>query len=941
MLIYKPSTYGGAAGCSAKNTLQDQIISSVPNPLVSNPLVSNPLVSNSALNPLVSNPLVSNSTFALSAPADGPGGSSARVSSLSAKIGTQASLLPDDNLQMDFDEEKLSVNVVLRAYQLRANNDPALVKFDPVTDPPQIAIFPQSVDVIEGVEQGDEPPPAGISFVVTNTNDSGPGSLRQVMLDANANAGADNIRFLIPGAGPHVINLASALPAVTSPVVIDGTTQPGFAGSPLIVLNGSGAGGGVAGLTITSGSTLVRGLVIQNFSSNGILMTTVGGNVIEGNFIGTDVTGTLAQGNGGNGVQVIDSSNNTIGGTTPAARNVIAGNAGEEIRLDGAASTGNTIRGNYIGTNASGSAAISSSSSGVYLRKAPANSVIGNVVSGNLGFAGVAICGGAACGGGPAGSQTSDAAGNIVQGNFIGTDFTGASPVGNAGFGVSIDGAPNTLVGGAGSGQRNIIAFNGLGNSAPGVIVFNPPASGNQIRHNSIHSNGGLGIDLAPGGVTQNDGQDGPTVPPFDQDAGPNGLQNFPELTAVVNSGGVTTTSGVLRTTANTSVTIDFYYSAACDASGFGEGQTWFGSVQDIATDGTGNLSFSASIGPALPDGVSVTATATTAEGTSEFSGCRRALAPGFIEWPVFQGGNGHVYEYVQSPGSWTAANAAAPQRSFLGVTGHLATITSFGENEVVGSLRGATNDLRGWIGLTDAAIEGTFQWVTGEPFSFSAWNTGEPNAQTAGEDYVEIFAAKLWNDIPDSNGFNQGYIVEYGPEAFVDFQSPALEGNQQIINPYSFSGVSFTAEPGPFGDEVVGLVKNIGLATSACVPAESSNQLLATGRTGLGTVGFSGFPIRATFAQGRSAPSMISVTVQTLGGSVARIRLFDSNDLEVGSGTAVVSSVGVCANNIGNDRGTATVSAIPGAGQTAAYAIVDIANSPGTVFVIDAFRIQ
>jgi hypothetical protein len=177
---------------------------------------------------------------------------------------------------------------------------------------------------------------------------------------------------------------------------------------------------------------------------------------------------------------------------------------------------------------------------------------------------------------------------------------------------------------------------------------------------------------------------------------------------------------------------------------------------------------------------------------------------------------------------------------------------------------------------------------------------------------------------------------------AAIDFESPSLgANNQQIISPYSASGVTFTAVPDVFGDEIVGLVKNNGFATSACVPAPSTNQLLGTGRSGLGTVGFSSFSIRAAFAQALGSTATVSVTVQTLGGQTARIRLFNSADIEIGSGTAVVSSVGLCPNNFGGNRGTATVSASPSAGQIASYAIVDIASVPGSVFVIDMFTIQ
>ena len=290
-----------------------------------------------------------------------------------------------------------------------------------------------------------------------------------------------------------------------------------------------------------------------------------------------------------------------------------------------------------------------------------------------------------------------------------------------------------------------------------------------------------------------------PPCPRYDEDTGPNGLQNFPELTSAVISGGVTTVNGILRTTASTEaapvdVVIDLYWSTVCDPSGHGEGQTWFGSISGLQTDTEGDLAFAASIGPALPAGVLVTATATTTEGTSEFSGCRMALAPGFVDWPVFTGGNGHVYEYVTTPGTWTNANVSARARSFRGVAGHLATIHSFNENQVVNSLKG-TGDMRGWLGLSDATTEGTYQWVTGEPFTFGStttplgtfpWAPGEPNQQTADEDFIEMFASEHWNDIPDATGVNQGFLVEYpiDPTALVDSPpAPGLGGTGDRVD--------------------------------------------------------------------------------------------------------------------------------------------------------------
>ncbi|NQT14577.1 MAG: hypothetical protein HQ582_17605, partial [Planctomycetes bacterium] len=149
---------------------------------------------------------------------------------------------------------------------------------------------------------------------VTNTNDSGLGSLRQAILDANGTPGTDTIDFNIAGLGPHTIQPTSALPTITDPVVIDGYTQPGASpnsnptGSGLdtvlsIELDGSLVTGG-HGLRITAGNSTVRGLAIHSFPGIGILLQTNGGNAIEGNFIGTDITGTVALGNATQGVFV-------------------------------------------------------------------------------------------------------------------------------------------------------------------------------------------------------------------------------------------------------------------------------------------------------------------------------------------------------------------------------------------------------------------------------------------------------------------------------------------------------------------------------------------------------------------------------------------------------------------------------------------------------------
>ena len=174
------------------------------------------------------------------------------------------------------------------------------------------------------------------NLVVTNTADSGPGSLRQAILNANAIAnegGADLISFNIPGAGVHTIQPASPLPTITDGVFIDGYTQPGASPNTLssgdnavlkIELDGSAAGSS-DGLSLQASDSTVRGLVINRFAVAGIVVQG-SNNTVAGNFIGTDPTGTIGRGNGGDGVYVTSSISHTIGGPTPDARNLISDN---------------------------------------------------------------------------------------------------------------------------------------------------------------------------------------------------------------------------------------------------------------------------------------------------------------------------------------------------------------------------------------------------------------------------------------------------------------------------------------------------------------------------------------------------------------------------------------------------------------------------------------
>jgi titin len=309
------------------------------------------------------------------------------------------------------------------------------------------------------------------TLTVTNPNDSGAGSFRQAILDANANSGLDTIVFQIPGSGVHTITVLSALPAIADPAVIDGTSQPGYAGTPVIELNGN-ALENIDGFRLSAGNSTIRGLAINRFGGAGIHVQLPGGtNFILGNFIGTDTTGTLSRGNGlssthSGGVWVEGSPGNWIGGTDPINRNLIAGNGGAGVFLQNC--TGNTVQGNFIGVSLAGTTALGNTLDGVALYNAFGNQIGGtapaarNLISGN-GTGGVHLYG-------------AGATGNLVQGNYIGTDVGGILGLGNALDGIYLNGVSSNTVGGISLGAGNVICRSGrfgveLAGCGPGNLV--------------------------------------------------------------------------------------------------------------------------------------------------------------------------------------------------------------------------------------------------------------------------------------------------------------------------------------------------------------------------------------------------------------------------------------------------------------------------------------
>src|SRR4051812_15906005 len=291
------------------------------------------------------------------------------------------------------------------------------------------------------------------TYTVTNANNSGAGSLRQAITDANANAGQDTINFNIAGTGVHTINLTSALPAVTDPVFIFGNSQPGYNNSPLIELKGTNAGTGADGLRITAGGSIVVGLAINSFNGNGIQVSLKGGNTISDNQIIE---------NGGYGVHINAASNNNIVGGFLGGNAVqyIAGNTAGGVLIEhvltkfqiGEAGTGNVLARNYIGVHPNGTQTLGNGGDGVLIHTA--NNTVGStsaagrnvIVSNN--DAGVEITGSAA-------------SGNTVKGNYIGIFVNGITPVGNLGVaGIYVNGAPNNTIGGTDAGATNVISAN-------------------------------------------------------------------------------------------------------------------------------------------------------------------------------------------------------------------------------------------------------------------------------------------------------------------------------------------------------------------------------------------------------------------------------------------------------------------------------------------------
>ena len=446
----------------------------------------------------------------------------------------------------------------------------------------------------------------GSTVIVTNTNDSGAGSLRQALIEANTGVctATCNVQFAI-GSGAQTIPLASGLPTINVPIVIDGTTQPGYSGTALISIDVNADTTNVPGLNLTGSNSTLRALVVLHAHNHGVILggstggntiqscaikgndlegihvtsgnntiggataslgnavfangdsgivligTTASNNIVRSNLIGVDTTGATAWANGIDGVQILDgASGNTID------LNTISGNTNSGVYLtsSGAPTQNNTIQGNRIGTDVSGAFGIGNGVAGIYLGcSAPNNSIGGstvatrNVIGGN--GTGIHNLG---CG--------SD--GNVIAGNYIGTAANGTTAISN-GIGIELEGgAAQTTIGGTTTSAANLIA----NNPTAGVKILSP-AAGNGILHNTITSNGiGINLDNLPLSTT-NDATD--------SDTGANNLQNAPVISAASLSGSnlnVTLSVDSSSVAATQSLVVELF-----KADGFGQGKQFLG----------------------------------------------------------------------------------------------------------------------------------------------------------------------------------------------------------------------------------------------------------------------------------------------------------------------------------------------------------------------------
>ncbi len=497
------------------------------------------------------------------------------------------------------------------------------------------------------------------TFTVTTNADSGAGSLRQAILDANANPGADTINFNIPGAGVHTIVLTTWLPNTTDPVTVDGYTQPGSSPNTLPLAQGTNA---VLNVEIDGSAVilapcwsyqadggLIRGLVINRCPSGAIY--TIKSLDVKGNFLGTSPAGTPINGGATQnyGFFALGTLGNEtpitvhVGGPNPADRNLIAGNpalAGVYIQYNVAGA----VQGNLIGTDktisyaiTNGNGIICASPKGVQIGGTGAND--GNVIGGSIGVG--------------FGGRFS-----VFQGNFVGTNPAETANLGNLGTGVSIDSnvviPPTGVFGGMGPGEGNVIAHNGgSGVSSPAGFMMTSSIGQVSARGNRFYDNRPVAIAL---------GLDPPhPADPGDGDSGPNGRQNAPVITSI-DYGPPTVAHAILNSTPSTTFDVDFYANTSCISFPVlsPQGEDLVGSIQ-VSTDASGVAMIDFPLPSPIAPGATVSAVATDPGGnTSEFAETI-LLTTIPRSGPAAGGGSVSLYGQLLEAGATVSVDGVAP----------------------------------------------------------------------------------------------------------------------------------------------------------------------------------------------------------------------------------------------------------------------------------------
>ncbi|MEO0337827.1 MAG: NosD domain-containing protein [Bacteroidota bacterium] len=468
------------------------------------------------------------------------------------------------------------------------------------------------------------------TFTVTNLTDNSAGSLREAITSANASAGLDTIQFSVSGA----INLASGLPDITDSVVIDGTTAPGYVacGAPVVAIDGTNAGG-FNGFLVLSGSSgsHFKGLNIRRFEFTGILFSSVANCQVTSCYIGTDSTGTIDNGNQQTGIQLERGADGIrIGGASSCERNIISGNNGNGILIVG--SQMDTVSGNYIGLDATGTVGIGNAENGITLFEAPNTTITGNTIA-DHDFHAMVLNG------------SSD--NSTIQGNKAGTDATGTVAIGNEDSGVIIINTTGTLIGGTGPGEGNILVaskteygifivasnqttvqgnFIGtdasasidLGNTEGGIriiqssgITIGGAASGaaNTIAYNGFYGVGDFAVTSDSVLISRNSFFCN-TVKGIDLNMVGNNNFSSPVITSA--------TSGGASGTAPAFATVELYNADDMCSSGPCQGKTFIASV---AADMTGNWTYSGALAGTIT-ALAINTLAPGVNNTSEFSTC-------------------------------------------------------------------------------------------------------------------------------------------------------------------------------------------------------------------------------------------------------------------------------------------------------------------------------